>query len=84
MKKLTNCVMIFRLARGMTQAELAEAAGLTQSTVSDIEAGRVDPRLGTMCSLAVALQTEKACLIYPPEVLLEALHVLHCVEQVDR
>ena len=43
----------------MTQAELAEAAGVTRKMLSDIEGKRVTIRIDTLCRIAAAL---KRCL----------------------
>lgn len=48
----------WRQASGLTQAALAERAGLRLSTVSDIERGKIDPRLSTVRALADALGTD--------------------------
>ena len=45
----------WRKVAGLTQAQLAERSGQRAATVSDIEAGKVDPRLSTMKALAEAL-----------------------------
>lgn len=45
----------WRKAAGLTQAELAERAGLRKATVSDIEGGKIDPRLSSLRALAAAL-----------------------------
>ncbi|MGQ0565628.1 MAG: helix-turn-helix domain-containing protein [Gemmobacter sp.] len=45
----------WRKALGLTQGELAEKAGVRVATVSDIESGKIDPRLSTLVSLAAAL-----------------------------
>jgi transcriptional regulator with XRE-family HTH domain len=45
-----------RAAAGMTQQELATAAGLAVSAVAQMEAGKIgDPKLSTLKSLAKAL-----------------------------
>jgi transcriptional regulator with XRE-family HTH domain len=44
-----------REAAGLTQAQLAEATGLHQTTISDLELGRGDLRLSTLRALAHAL-----------------------------
>lgn len=45
-----------RRARNLTQAELAEAAGLSQPTISNLERGLVaDPSVGTIAAIADAL-----------------------------
>jgi transcriptional regulator with XRE-family HTH domain len=43
---------------GLTQAALAEAAGLTQQYVAKIEAGQINPTLATMVAVARVLGTE--------------------------
>lgn len=45
----------WRMAAGLSQSALAEKAGVRAATVSDIEAGKIDPRVGTMKALAEAL-----------------------------
>ena len=44
-----------RLASGQTQAEVATLAGLAQSTVGAVEAGRSNPSLPTVVALSTAL-----------------------------
>jgi transcriptional regulator with XRE-family HTH domain len=44
-----------REARGWTQAQLAERAGLTREYVGRLEGGRQDPRLSVVRRLAKAL-----------------------------
>jgi len=52
-----------REARGVSQAALAERAGLTREYVNKLEAGKYDPTLGTLGRLAKALGiTERALL----------------------
>jgi transcriptional regulator with XRE-family HTH domain len=52
-----------REARGVSQAALAERAGLTREYVNKLEAGKYDPTLGTLGRLAKALGvTERAFL----------------------
>ncbi|GGE08410.1 hypothetical protein GCM10011390_29370 [Aureimonas endophytica] len=45
----------WRKAVGLSQAELAAKAKLRPATVSDIESGKIDPRLSTLRALAAAL-----------------------------
>lgn len=52
-----------RLAKGMTQEELADAAGLRQALISELESGKVDVRLDTLQRLASALGTRPADLL---------------------
>ena len=44
-----------RQQAGFTQAGLAKAAGVSQSIVAKVEAGRVDPTYGTLAALSRAL-----------------------------
>lgn len=46
-----------RVARGLTQAQLAELAGTTQATVSQIENGEGNPRLDTLARLMAAFES---------------------------
>lgn len=48
----------WRKAAGLTQAELADKAGLRKATVSDIENGKLDPRLSSLRALAAALKVD--------------------------
>ena len=43
-----------RRRAGLTQRQLAAAAGVPQETIARIEAGRVDPRIGTVDRLLEA------------------------------
>jgi transcriptional regulator with XRE-family HTH domain len=46
-----------RTARGLSQQQLADRAGLTKSNVTQLEQGRItDPRLSTLRALAGALE----------------------------
>lgn len=47
-----------RRARGLSQAEAAEAAGLSRMTVQKLEAGSVDARVSTLEELVRALGLE--------------------------
>jgi transcriptional regulator with XRE-family HTH domain len=48
-------ILAIREARGMSQAQLAEATGLTQSSISRIERGGRELTLSNMRSIARAL-----------------------------
>lgn len=56
---------------GFTQEELAEAAGISPSTVGEIEQGRVDFRASTLAALAKSLRTRAAYLLLEDEADLE-------------
>ena len=47
-----------RTERGLSQRELAERMGVTQSVVARLEAGGVEPRLSTLDRVAQALNVE--------------------------
>ena len=54
-KKIGKRIRFVRDTRGMSQAVLAEKAGIGRMTVIDIEGGKVDPRIGTVESIAGGL-----------------------------
>lgn len=49
-----------RLAQGLTQEELANAAGLRQALISELESSKLDVRLDTLSRLAIALNVTMA------------------------
>ncbi len=55
MRKIGNKMLEFRKKVGLTQAELAEKAGLSDRTYADIERGNVNMRLETLLSICEAL-----------------------------
>lgn len=50
--ELSNRIKVFRNERGMSQADLAAAVGVTQKTISTIESGRFTP--STVIALRIA------------------------------
>lgn len=48
-------VRTLRNERGMTRERLAAKTGLAVRTLSEVEAGTVDPRLSTLVAIAAAL-----------------------------
>lgn len=52
-----------RRSRGMTQAELAEASGLSRSYLADAEQGRYSPNVKTLQVIASALGVPTSALI---------------------
>lgn len=52
-----------RTRRALTQAELAEAAGVTTATVARIERDEIEPRMTTLRKLARALDVDPAELV---------------------
>ncbi len=55
-----------RTAKGLSQQELAEKAGITQAAISRIEAGLHDPRYSTVVRLAAVLGVDPAQLAEDP------------------
>jgi transcriptional regulator with XRE-family HTH domain len=55
--RLARGVAAARRRAGLTQAELAEASGVTDETISRIERGRYEPAVSTLIQLADALDT---------------------------
>lgn len=64
-RAIGNKLLSIRKRMGMTQAEVAEAAGLSDRTYADIERGSVNMRLETVLRICNALQ------ITPDQVLTE-------------
>lgn len=56
-----------RRAQGMTQQQLAEAVGVAQSQICDIERAKYDVRSDTIDRLAEALETAPATFFIPVE-----------------
>jgi len=55
----------FRRKRGMTQHDLANAAGLGRTFISQVERGRFSVTLETIAALSVALEICPTVLIRP-------------------
>jgi DNA-binding XRE family transcriptional regulator len=51
-----NRVLVWREYRGLTSKALAEAAGISQAYLSQIESGKRDGTIGTMKKIAQALK----------------------------
>lgn len=51
-------LVVARKDAAMTQAELAERAGLSRMTVQKMESGALDPRMSTVLEMARALGLE--------------------------
>ena len=64
-RTIGNKLLAIRKRMGLTQAELAEAAGLSDRTYADIERGTVNMRIETVLRICDALH------ITPDEVLTE-------------
>jgi DNA-binding XRE family transcriptional regulator len=58
-----NRVLVWREFRGLTSKQLAEAAGISQAYLSQIEAGKRDGSISTMKKIAEALKIGLADLV---------------------
>ena len=65
MRAIGNKLLAIRRRMGMTQAEVAEAAGLSERTYADIERGSVNMRTETMLRICQVLH------VTPDEILTE-------------
>lgn len=72
-RELAQTLREARIARGLTQRELAERAGFGQNRLALIEAGQVDLRTSTLVQLARALDLE---LVLTPRRVLPAVQSL--------
>lgn len=52
-----------RKKRGFTQVQLAEGTGVPQNHISSMERGTIQPTIGTMIRLAVALNCKVSALV---------------------
>ena len=55
-RAIGNRLLAIRRRQGLTQAEVAEAAGLADRTYADIERGTVNMRLETILRICQALE----------------------------
>ena len=55
-----------RRAKGLSQRQLAQRAGLSESALSLLERGKRRPTYSTLKALAKALEVEPECLLGPP------------------
>ncbi len=69
-RKIGNRLLAFRKRMGMTQAEVAENAGLSDRTYADIERGNANMRTETLLKICEVLH------ITPDEVLTEENNTL--------
>ena len=62
-----SSLKMLRYAKGLTQQELADAAGISRDTYRNIESGRSDPKISTLKSIAKALEVDIDDLFTPIE-----------------
>lgn len=58
-----NPIKIIRKSRGLTQAQLAEAAGLSRPYLAEMETGRKEGSITALKNLAAALKVDISTLI---------------------
>jgi transcriptional regulator with XRE-family HTH domain len=76
-----------RIRAGMSQRELAEAAGVAQSTIARIESGVADPAFSTIERILAAVGLEMRIRIEPTDdhdQVLESLHALLSPDERER
>ena len=64
---LADNVVRLRTARGWTQAQLAQACGLTPSKIGEIEQARLNLTLATLEALTTGLACWPTDLLLPPQ-----------------
>ena len=67
-KYLGESIYRNRKRQRMTQAELAEKAGVTEQTIRKIEHGEGNPQLDVLCALVTTLKIDPAEVFYPQAV----------------
>ena len=65
--RLGQALRSMRRARGMTQTELSEVAGVSRSQISTIESGRANPALSTVMRLLRSLDCTLATVPADPK-----------------
>ena len=80
MKKVRD----LRIARGLTQVQLAELAGVNQATVSKVERGETNITIDKIEALAVALRVEPVELFDLPELQARALAAISAIDPERR
>ena len=63
MLDIGQCVYLWRLERGIAQAELARRSGVPQPNLSNIEKGKADLTVSTLRNLAAALEVPAGDLV---------------------
>lgn len=74
--KIGNKLLKIRKSRGMTQAEVAEKAELSDRTYADIERGNVNMRLDTLIKICKALG------ITPNDILIEEQEKIYSEKEI--
>ncbi|WP_378735343.1 helix-turn-helix domain-containing protein [Nocardia brasiliensis] len=66
--RIAATLRVARARRGITQEQLAKAAGLAPQTVSRFESGQREPRVSQLMRIAAALDTTPSKLLAGVEV----------------
>jgi predicted transcriptional regulator len=74
----------WRLSLGLTQAELARRAGVSQPLIARIERGGVDPRLSTLRSVVRALASAERTSVRLKDVMSSPVIVLKASDPVSK
>ena len=73
--RLAGALLLIRKQRGLTQKELAEKAGTTQTVISRLESASVKPSLETILKVAEALEAAVEVRLLPIESMRNAEHI---------
>ena len=63
---IASNVRALRIARGLTQAQLAKIAGLPRATWANLESGMANPTIAVLVRVSTALQVSLEELVSPP------------------
>ena len=77
-------VRALRIARNLTQVQLAELAGVNQATVSKAERGEMNITMNNIIALAAALQVEPVELFDLPDLQRRALAAISAIDPERR
>ncbi len=78
LREMGNRLLSFRKKAGLTQAEAAEKAGLSDRTYADIERGKVNMRVETLLKICDALQ------ITPNDILVDLTEEIKELENMQK
>ena len=73
---VANRISALRKAQSLTFDALARHAGVSKGTLVQIEQGRANPSIATLCRLAAALGISVAELVAPAEVSQSSVHIV--------
>lgn len=57
-RDLGSRIQAIRIAKGISQEELADVASISKNSVNRIESGRINPTAGTLFAIAKGLNTD--------------------------